>query len=44
MLAASDVSYVTEVMAMFQPRTAKIALFGIIVLSLGVVIGRFLPF
>jgi hypothetical protein len=29
---------------MFQPRTAKMALYTIVVLSLGVLIGRFLPF
>jgi hypothetical protein len=29
---------------MFQPKTAKIALFVIVVLSMGVLIGRLLPF
>jgi hypothetical protein len=28
---------------MFQPRTAKIALFVLIVLAVGLLIGRFLP-
>lgn len=29
--------------AMFQPRTAKIALFVAVVLTVGMLIGRFLP-